>query len=586
MMIGSVDSEAVRQQLKREKRIKKDNIPEEPKPSTSFDSNDILLLEGEPDSKSQPREPDNDKDGSAPKLTLFSDEPSTSNSSKYNYSNLPVLANTLDRYAVSDRAGAAIASAVLKDYGIISSKDSQNIIDRHKVRRARQKKRQELQNSSKVSLLRGLYFDGRKDKTLAFIDNRKRTIVEEHITLLEEPGSNYIGHLSPISGTALNILDSLTEFLDSSSISFENLEVVGCDGTNTNVGTKGGIISLLERKIKRPLQWFICQLHANELPLRHLLQHLDGETTGPRAFGGSIGKLLSNCEKLPIVEFSKIACELPDIDANFELSTDQKYLHEICLAIKNGYCPEALSKRDPGRLVHSRWLTTANRLLRLYISTANPTENLTTLVTFILKVYSPMWFFIKTMPSCIYGAKHVFKTIELCHYLSDDLKNIVHKVINRNGFFGHPENIILSMLWDDRRYIRELGYRRILKARAKTDFNQLKLRNFTVPIFNFEAQEYYEIVDCKNVFWTEPPITMPLTEVQLQEIVDDPEHSAISYIKDYPCHTQAVERAVKMVTEASVTVCGYERRDGTIKSKLESRSIMPKFDTKNDFPLK
>lgn len=583
-MIGSVDFKAVRQQQKRENRSKKDNIPKEPKPSTSFDNNDILLLESEPNSESDRGKYDNDKDDPPPKLPLFSDKPSTSNLSNRNTSNLCVLANTLDRYAVSDRVGAAIASAVLQDYGIVSSEDSQNIIDRHKVRRARQKKRQELQKSSKVFLLRGLYFDGRKDKTLTFTDNRKRTIVEEHITLLQEPGSNYIGHLSPVSGTALSILDSLIEFLDNSSISFDSLEVVGCDGTNTNVGTKGGIISLLERRIKRPLQWFICQLHANELPLRHLLQHIDGETTGPRAFSGPIGKLLTNCEKLPIVEFSNIACELPDIDTNFELSTDQKYFHEMCLAIKNGYCSEALSKRDPGRLVHSRWLTTANRLLRLYVSTANPTQNLITLVTFIIKVYGPMWFFIKTMPSCIHGAKHVFKTIVLCNYLSDDLKNIVHKVINRNGFFGHPENIILSMLWDDRRYIRQLAYCRILKARAKTDPSQLKLRNFVVPIFNFEAKEYYELVDCQDVNWTEPPITVPLTEVQLQEIVDDPEHSAISYVKDYPCHTQAVERAVKMVTEASTTVCGYERRDGAIKSRLESRSIMPKFETKKDFP--
>ncbi|XP_050309269.1 uncharacterized protein LOC126745454 [Anthonomus grandis grandis] len=386
MMIGSVDFKAVRHQQKRENRSQKDNIAEKPKPSTSFDSSDILLLEGQPDFESEQGKYDNDEDSLSPELPLFSDNPSTSNSNR-NTSSLCMLANTLDRYAVSDRAGAAIASAVLQDYGIISSEDSQNIIDRHKVRRARQKKRQELQKTSKIGLLRGLYFDGRKDKTLIFTDNRKRTVVKEHITLLQEPGSNYIGHLSPVSG--LSILNSLTEFLDNSSISLDSLEAVGCDGTNINVGSKGGIISLLERNIKRPLQWFICQLHANELPLRHILQHLDGETTGPQAFRGPIGKLLNDCEKLPSVEFSIIACELPDIDTNLELSTDQKYLYEICLAIKNGYCSESLLKRDPGRLVHSRWLITANRLLRLYVSTANPTQNLIILVTFIIKSVWP-----------------------------------------------------------------------------------------------------------------------------------------------------------------------------------------------------
>ena len=35
-------------------------------------------------------------------------------------------------------------------------------------------------------------------------------------------------------------------------------------------------------------------------------------------------------------------------------------------------------------------LTTANRLLRLYAGTADPTQNLTTLAEFILKVYAPV----------------------------------------------------------------------------------------------------------------------------------------------------------------------------------------------------
>ncbi|XP_050296893.1 uncharacterized protein LOC126736540 [Anthonomus grandis grandis] len=310
MMIGSVDFKAVRHQQKRENRSQKDNIAEKPKPCTSFDSSDNLLLEGQPDFESEQGKYDNDEDNLSPELPLFSDNPSMSNSNR-NTSSLCVLANTLDRYAVSDRAGAAIASAVREDYGIISSQDSQNIIDRHKVRRARQ----ELQKSSKIGLLRGLYFDERKDKTLIFTDNRKRTVVKEHITLIQEPGSNYIGHLSPISGTALSILNSLTEFLNNSAISLDSLKAVGCDGTNISVG-------LLEKNTKRTLQWFICQLHANELPLRHILQHLDSETTGPRAFRGPIGKLLNDCEKLPSVEFSIIACELPDINTNLELSTD------------------------------------------------------------------------------------------------------------------------------------------------------------------------------------------------------------------------------------------------------------------------
>lgn len=50
-----------------------------------------------------------------------------------------------------------------------------------------------------------------------------------------------------------------------------------------------------------------------------------------------------------------------------------------------------------------------------------------------------------------------------------------------------------------------------------------------------------------------------------------------------PCHTQAVERTVKVVTEAAMTLCNKKSREGFILAKLASRKSMPKFDTKRDF---
>jgi len=51
----------------------------------------------------------------------------------------------------------------------------------------------------------------------------------------------------------------------------------------------------------------------------------------------------------------------------------------------------------------------------------------------------------------------------------------------------------------------------------------------------------------------------------------------------YPCHNQTVERHVKLFTEASAQVAGFERRDGIIRQKIKSRSLMKKFDTKMQF---
>ena len=73
-----------------------------------------------------------------------------------------------------------------------------------------------------------------------------------------------------------------------------------------------------------------------------------------------------------------------------DLSTDHLYLYDMCTAIRLGACSNELSKRDSGATSHARSLTTANRLLRLYVSVEHPSDNLVTQVTSIVKVYGPM----------------------------------------------------------------------------------------------------------------------------------------------------------------------------------------------------
>ena len=87
--------------------------------------------------------------------------------------------------------------------------------------------------------------------------------------MLAEPGSRYLGHFSPSSGTAKNIANSLIEFCKDKQIDFSKIQAIGCDGINTNVGWKTGVTRKLEENFKRPLHRNICQLHGNELPLRH-----------------------------------------------------------------------------------------------------------------------------------------------------------------------------------------------------------------------------------------------------------------------------------------------------------------------------
>ena len=90
----------------------------------------------------------------------------------------------------------------------------------------------------------------------------------------------------------------------------------------------------------------ICLLHTNELPLRHLLQHLDEKTNDSRGFTAAIGKMLENCEKLSVT-FEPIEAELPIIDPN-ELSTDQIssiYVIEFRVVIYHHHCLCGIQRR-------------------------------------------------------------------------------------------------------------------------------------------------------------------------------------------------------------------------------------------------
>ncbi|CAH0391283.1 unnamed protein product [Bemisia tabaci] len=187
----------------------------------------------------------------------------------------------------------------------------------------------------------------------------------------------------------------------------------------------------MEEVLLRALQWIICLLHFNELPLRHIIERIDGPYSGPKEFSGALGKQLSTCHTLPPVDFSPVeSSDFPEVDVNL-LSTDQKYLFEISLAVRDGICSLDWANRDPGNITHVCWLTTANRFLRLYVATETPSQNLIKIVEFIMKVYAPMWFLIKTKPSCTNGAPHLFKYITLIRDLSAELQEIVKPVIQR-----------------------------------------------------------------------------------------------------------------------------------------------------------
>ena len=104
------------------------------------------------------------------------------------------------------------------------------------------------------------------------------------------------------------------------------------------------------------------------------------------------------------------------------------------------------------------------------------------------------------------------------------------------------------------------------------------MRKFKVQKINFLAQSYIELIDWEDTALSEAPLTLSKTNEELLAYKESP-----LVVPKYPCHTQAVERAVRLVSEASAAVIGQEARDGFIRQRMEARKILPNFETKKEF---
>jgi len=116
------------------------------------------------------------------------------------------------------------------------------------------------------------------------------------------------------------------------------------------------------------------------------------------------------------------------------------------------------------------------------------------------------------------------------------------------------------MMNDDRLEIRTLGSRRILKARNSSNPSR-KICTFTVPTeshISLDADGYIDMFEWPTWVPSEPALTKHLTNDQIAERIKTGEPG--DFVEEFPYHTQAVERAVEMVTEAAASICGEDAR--------------------------
>ena len=174
---------------------------------------------------------------------------------------------------------------------------------------------------------------------------------------------------------------------------------------------------------------------------------------------------------------------------------------------------------QPGPIHHARWTTLANRLLRSYISKIHPTPELSRIVYFIVNYYAPVWFRIKSNPICTDGPRNMFYAISLLRELPEYDQEVICDVLQRNAYFCHPENLLLSMLADNDMQIRQKAVNTILDIRTNnSSFGQIEILPFNLPSIRFTAETYVDMIDWETSLITEPPFTKHLKEVLLSSV--------------------------------------------------------------------
>ena len=98
------------------------------------------------------------------------------------------------------------------------------------------------------------------------------------------------------------------------------------------------------------------------------------------------------------------------------------------------------------------------------------------------------------------------------------------------------------------------------KVNKKKTTNKKKpnaFRKLRVPSLNFNAATISQLCPWESGKATEPCITSHLTNEELLKFTENPLE-----LPNIPCHSQAVEREVKLTTQSSAAVSGINNQQG------------------------
>jgi hypothetical protein len=103
--------------------------------------------------------------------------------------------------------------------------------------------------------------------------------------------------------------------------------------------------------------------------LSKLIEQLDGKTDSKTGFSGPLGKMLSKVKDMkPNFDFKKIEVWPGLMELPPDVVKDQHLLYKRVKAARSGHLPRDVALRKSGKIVHSRWVTTAETFVEFWQS--------------------------------------------------------------------------------------------------------------------------------------------------------------------------------------------------------------------------
>ena len=465
------------------------------------------------------------------------------------------VAETADRFKVSNEAVSHLSNELRAQDGIITKEDKTMVTNSKNVERMRKKACVEKKESFKGFKAQGLMVDERINSNKIEVGvgdkGHKRFAKErqEDCAVIGYPGEVFLGHRAPEGGKAVELARSLFKFIQEREVNIDDLQVLLADGCNKMSGHKHGFITEFERLLGRPLLHMHCICHGLEKVFSHVFVFYAGPTTGPESWSGEEAKRLTGSVwELPVVAFEAVPSSflrallttIPEAIL-IHFNSDTRYLLEMARAVESGELEPRWARHKAGLMTNIRWMNTESQELRVYMSTLEPTMAQRRMTSFIINVFVPSFLEIQQKNLLVEGPRHLLaivqRTLQFCTLEEVEL---LTPVIQFNGYFAQTEVVVTSMLASSSKEERQHGLEIISQLRKKEKRSKRKtVRKVKTPTINMEATRLCELVDLDQAA-SSPPILSQYTDTELQEFLEVP------YSVELPCTTIAVERGVKV----------------------------------------